>query len=105
MTRMSKTHTKLLLILVRHLEGLVGNHHVLAHLGNGVVRDVEPQLLLGLGQPHPQLAPGRGARAGREDAHHLGRGIARAEGGLLAVLVWAWVDVWMRGGMRTWYLS
>lgn len=82
-----ETHTKLLLVLIGHLERLVRHDDVLAHLGNGVVRDVEPQLLLGLGQPDPQLAPGRGAGAGREDGHHLGRGIARAEGGLGAGLV------------------
>ena len=77
-----KTYTELGLVVPGDGEGLVGHDDVGTHLLEGIVRDGETQLLLGLGQPDPELAPGAGTLAGREDGHHLLRGIPRAEGGL-----------------------
>ena len=61
--RRTKTYAELGLVVAGNVKGLVGHGHVGTHLVEGVVRDGEPQLLLGLGQPHPELAPGAGTRA------------------------------------------
>lgn len=76
------TYTELVLVLAGDIEGLVGNGNVLTHLLDGLLGDVETQLLLGLGQPDPELTPGGGTGAGREDGHHLLGSIPRGEGGL-----------------------
>ena len=51
------------LLLGRDGKLFVCNDDVLAHLLNGIVRDVKAKLLLRFGKPGPEPAPGRDARA------------------------------------------
>lgn len=85
-----ETYPELGLVVTGDGKGLVGDDDVGAHLVEGVVGDGQTELLLGLGEPDPELAPGAGTFAGREDGHHLLRGIPRAEGGLRRV----WSVIW-----------
>jgi hypothetical protein len=49
-------------------------------LGNGLLRDVETKLALGLGEVDPELSPGAETVARREDVLHLLGGVPRVEG-------------------------
>lgn len=61
-----------LLLVSSNLEGSIGHSQVGLHLGQGLVGDlIDTKLLLGLGQPQPQLAPGRCARAVGKQVQHL----------------------------------
>jgi hypothetical protein len=60
---------------------------VLLQLSNGLLRDVETELALGLSKVDPKLSPGAEAVARREDVLHLLRGVPRVEGAE------AWVSI------------
>lgn len=53
---------------------------VLLQLSNGLLRDVETELALGLGEVDPELPPGAEAVARREEVLHLLGGVPRVEG-------------------------
>lgn len=100
-----------LLLLAGDVEGLVRGAEVGPHLVEGLVGDLprvrrcpliqremsglqghgtylsDAEILLGLGEPRPQLAPGPSARARAEEGQHLLGGVAPREGCLVRVVV------------------
>jgi len=59
---------------------IVLNTLVRLQLGNGLLRDVETELTLRLGEVDPELSPGAETVARRKDVLHLLRGVPRVEG-------------------------
>ena len=75
------------LALARFGCGVVDVVLVRFHLGDLLVRDVEPQRLLGARQRDPEPSPRAELEVFGEDMLHLGACVARGEGGDVAVLV------------------
>ncbi len=67
------------LVAVGGGELLVGRDEMGAERVEGGVGDREPELLLRLGEPEPELPPRRELRARREEAGHLVRRVARGQ--------------------------
>ena len=68
-----------LLLHRRRVELGIANRRVRAQLRDGLVGNVEPELLLRLGQVEPELAPGGEAVARRENVLDLVRAVSRIE--------------------------